>query len=69
MAQRADQLELSRRLLYKIRTRPRRPAEAFKSDGLTSKKCVNGIRLSPPLVTILIENDNPTWNKKREEIV
>ena len=68
MAQCVDHLELSWRLLYKIRTRPRGPAESFKSDGLTSKKCVNGIRLSPPLVTILIENDNSTWNKKREEI-
>jgi len=68
MAQRVDQLELSWRLLYKIRTRPRGPTKSFKSDGLTSKKIVNGIRLSPPLVAILIDNDNSTWNKKREEM-
>jgi hypothetical protein len=68
MAQCVDHLELSWRLLYEICAWPRGPTKSFKSDGLTSKKCVNGIRLSPPLVTILIENDNSTWNKKREEI-
>ena len=59
---------LSWRLLYEIRTRPSGPTKSFKSYGLTSKERVNGIRFSPPLVTILIENDNSAWNKKREEI-
>ena len=66
--QSVDQLQLSWRLLYEIRTRPSGPTKSFKSYGLTSKKSVHGIRLSPPLVTILIENDNSTGNKKREEI-
>src|SRR5260370_26332371 len=56
------------RLLYKIRTRPRGPTKSFKSHRLTSKERVHGVRLAPPLVTILIENDNSAWNKKREEI-
>jgi hypothetical protein len=54
-----DQLQLSWRLLYEIRTRPSGPTKSFKSYGLTSKKSVYSIRLSPPLVTILIEDDNP----------
>jgi hypothetical protein len=61
MAPSVDELQLSRRLLHKICTRPRGPTKSFKSDGLTSKKIVNGIRLSPPLVAILIDNDNSTW--------
>ena len=44
----------------KYGTRPGGPIKSFKSYGLTSK--------TPPLVTILIENDNSTWNKKRKEI-
>ena len=66
--QSVDQLQLSWRLLYEIRTRPSGPTKSFKSYGLTSKKSVYSIRLSPPLVTILIEDDNPAGNKKREEI-
>jgi hypothetical protein len=50
-----DQFQLSWRLFYKIRTRSSGPTESFKPYSLTSKKSVNGIRFSPPLVTILIE--------------
>jgi hypothetical protein len=68
VAESVDQLQLSWRLLYEIRTRPSGPTKSLKSYGLTSKKSVNGIRLSPPLVAILIDNDNSTWYKKREEM-
>jgi hypothetical protein len=59
---------LSWRLLYEICTRPSGPTKSFKPYGLTSKERVNGIRFSPSLVAILIENDNPAWDKKGEEI-
>jgi hypothetical protein len=68
MAQSVDQLQLRWRLVYKIRTRAGGPTKSFKSHGLTSEKGVNGIRLSPSLVAILIENYNSTGNKKREEM-
>jgi len=62
-----DQLLLSRCLLYEIRTRPSGPTKSFKSHGLTGKKSINGIRLSPPLITILIEDEQFRQNKNREK--